>query len=258
MPSPATVAAWSKVEIIRFGPIIAGASFRAPVLLARSQGPRPQADPGRPGQARSDGDRARRDRRQERGAPGLARARISALRRRRQPSQGGPRLPLSLRARRRHQCGPHRQVRGRGMARGLGLREGVPRPCACRPLLSRAERGDARPVQGLRHRHRAGARPETRQAARSESRRGQTEACRVLAERTHLRQRRRQSRRREGDLRARRLRPGGGARIAGGRELDPVRPRSRHHGLERHRSADRDVPSSTRIRVASSRRCASP
>ena len=112
----------------------ARASFRAPVLLARSQGPRSQADPGRPGQARGDGDRARRDCRQERGAPGLARARISALRRRRQPSQGGPRLPLSLRARRRHQCGSHRQVRGRGMARGLGLREGVPRPGACRPL----------------------------------------------------------------------------------------------------------------------------
>ena len=27
---------------------------------------------------------------------------------------------------------------------------------------------------------------------------------------------------------------------AGRRELDPVRPRSRHHGLERHRSADRE------------------
>ena len=42
----ATVAAWSKVEILRFGPVTEDHRYRAPVLLAGPQGHRPEADAG--------------------------------------------------------------------------------------------------------------------------------------------------------------------------------------------------------------------
>ena len=133
----ATVAAWSKVEILRFGPVTEDHRYERLFYLAGPQGHRPEADAGRTRRERRERGTARRACRQERRASGPAGARISALwRRRRNPRQGTPdrrrrgvaargrhrgRVPLWLRARRRHQYRPHRRRRGGGLARGLGL-----------------------------------------------------------------------------------------------------------------------------------------
>ena len=163
------VDAWSKVEIFRFGPIVAGPSLRAAVLLARPQEPRPAPDRGRPRQDGRERDRARDARRQERGAAGPAGARISALwRRRGRPRQGRRRAAFRCRFASSIAAnidGIAKKVMRAG-ATALPTRRRFSRRARPIAALSRAERGDARAVQIVRRWHRARARPEARQAAR--------------------------------------------------------------------------------------------
>ncbi len=154
---------------------------------------------------------------------GLPGARISALwRRRRRPCQGAKTRRASADAGAfaapspasppMSTASPSRWSRDGARARPTRRPFSVPPPTI--PIYHAPKEVTLDLFKTFSHRHRAGARPEARQAARSEPRRGQAEARRVLAERSHLRQRRRQSRRRAQAIFAqRRLRPSRGRRI---------------------------------------------
>ena len=243
-------------------------------MSACSTGPTPRGSASNRCRTRSpsrmNGDAAGRACRQERGAPGPPGARISPLWRRRRRlaktkrrrgrlrrGRARRRLSLCLRSRRRHQCRPHRQVGGRGLARGLGLREGVSRSRrrtipiyhAPKEVTLDLFKSFTTGIELVRDQKlgkplgasAAEAKPKLAAFWRSgltfANAAGNLEGVRALF--------------------AKAASPRWWRRIAGRRELDPVRPRSRHRGLARHRSADGRGSGRTTICAPRSRRCAS-